>query len=271
MSRVVAFFQIGDNAGLSPQEIIHPQMVDIRYWKLFHTHYETNTNLGRLLNRAQAEAFANENKGIPVAQTVIDKLREEIPGATSYPLLGPNTTKTDLEEAMFVRSRTSTTYRDIQRYRKLPLKSDYADGEWTKVVGEDDFATAKMLSPTGQRMQAAIEKGVKEVEVRRKEQENFVRPDEAEKGDFYRTWTKTIREFVNDSRTSVAQLKSANAEMVQLFERFDRDKLASFPDHETKKRNVSDTQLEMLGNCGDHTPQKKGKGVNVEWKSSICC
>ena len=36
-------------------------------------------------------------------------------------------------------------------------------------------------------MQAAIEKGVKEVEVRRKEQENFVRPDEAEKDDFYRT------------------------------------------------------------------------------------
>ena len=253
------FFRIGDNAGLSPQEIIHPQMVDIRYWKLFHTHYETNTDLGRLLNRAQAEAFANENKGIPVAQTVIDKLREEILGATSYPLLGPNTTKTDLEEAMFVRSRTSTTYRDIQRYRKLPLKSDYADGEWTKVVGEDDFATAKMLSPTGQRMQAAIEKGVKEVEVRRKEQENFVRPDEAEKDDFYRTWTQTIREFVNDSRTSVAQLKSANAEMVQLFERFHRDKLASFPDHKTKKRNVSDTQLEMLGNCGDHTPQKKRK------------
>ena len=255
------FFRIGDNAGLSSQEIIHPQMVDIRYWKLFHTHYETNTDIGRLLQRAQAEAFANENKGIPVTQSVIEKLREEITGASSYPLLGPNTTQIDLDEAMFVRSRQSTTYRDIQRYRKLPLKSDYVDGEWTKVVGDDDFATVEMLSPTGQRMQAAIANGVREVEARQKNNERFVCPDEDEKDVFYRTWTQTIREFVNDSRTSVAQMKSAHEEMSALYERIRLEKLASFPDQKTNKRDVGDTNVEMMGNCGDHIPEKtKEKG-----------
>ena len=135
----------------------------------------------------------------------------------------------------------------------------YVDGEWTKVVGDDDFATVKMLSPTGQRMQAAIANGVREVEARQKKNESFVCPDEDEKDMFYRTWTQTIREFVNDSRTSVAQFKLANDEMAALYEKIRQEKLAAFPDHKTKKRDVSATNLEMLGNCGDHTPEKPRK------------
>ena len=68
-------------------------------------------------------------------------------------------------------------------------------------------------------MQAAIANGVREVEARQKNNERFVRPDEDEKDVFYRTWTQTIREFVNDSRTSVAQMKSAHEEMSALYER----------------------------------------------------
>ena len=46
------YFPIADNAKLTPKQVIHPCMVDIRYWKLFHTHYETDTEIGRLLKRA---------------------------------------------------------------------------------------------------------------------------------------------------------------------------------------------------------------------------
>ena len=106
------YFRIGDNAGLDAREIVHPRMMDIRYWKLFHTHYETDSDLGRLLKRAQTKAFDNEHKGIPVTPTVISKLTEESPNIGStvhYPILGPNTTPADYDEAMFVRSRTSTS------------------------------------------------------------------------------------------------------------------------------------------------------------------
>ena len=43
------YFRIGSNAGLSSSDIIHPRMVDIRNWKLFHTHYGTDTNIGQLI------------------------------------------------------------------------------------------------------------------------------------------------------------------------------------------------------------------------------
>ena len=49
------YFRIADNAKLTPKQMIDPGMADIRYWKLFHTHYETDTEIGRLLKRAQAE------------------------------------------------------------------------------------------------------------------------------------------------------------------------------------------------------------------------
>ena len=54
--------------------MIHPCMADIRYWKLFHTHYETDTEVGRLLKRVQAEASVNEGKGISVPWVVMNKL-----------------------------------------------------------------------------------------------------------------------------------------------------------------------------------------------------
>ena len=136
-------------------------MADIRYLKLFHTHYETDTEVGRLLKRAQAEAFVNKGKGIPVPGVVMDKLAVEPPGVPVYPQLGPNTTQEDFEEALFVRNRSSTTLRDINRFRGLKVKEKFKDRSWKDVVGDDDFTTVKKMSPAGKKMQAAIEKSIK--------------------------------------------------------------------------------------------------------------
>ena len=136
---------------------------------MFHTHYETDTDIGRLLKRAQAEAFLNEGKGITVTAFVVDKLSSEASGIPVYPQLGPNTNEedfeeamfADFEEAMFARNRSSTTLRDIHKYRDLDVKEKFKDGAWKDVIGDDDFTTVKKMSPAGKKMQAAIEESVK--------------------------------------------------------------------------------------------------------------
>ena len=45
----------------------------------FHTQYETDTDVGCLLDWTQAEAFVNKGKGIPVPGVVMDKLAAELP------------------------------------------------------------------------------------------------------------------------------------------------------------------------------------------------
>ena len=91
-------------------------------------------------------------------------LSSEPPGFPVYPQLGPDTKEEDFEEAMFVRNRSSTTLRDIHKYRDLDVKDKFKDGAWKDVIGDDDFTTVKKMSPAGKKMQAAIEESVKESE-----------------------------------------------------------------------------------------------------------
>jgi len=84
-----------------------------------------------------------------------------------------------------MRSRGTTTYCDILRYRELDIKKDFKDGEWTKVINDDDFSTLKRMSPAGKKIQDAIAKSVKEMRARREAEERFTRPSEEEKDDFY--------------------------------------------------------------------------------------
>jgi hypothetical protein len=83
-----------------------------------------------------------------VTQATISKLTWEN-GNEVYLHLGPNTTRKDLDEAMFVRARSSTSYRDILRYRELLSKDEFKDGDWSKVVGDDDLVVHKQMSPAG--------------------------------------------------------------------------------------------------------------------------
>ena len=75
-----------------------------------------------LLKRAQAKAFVNEGKGIPVPGVVMDKLDANLPTVSSYPQLGLNTIPEDFKEALVVRKRSSTTLCDIVQYRGLKIK-----------------------------------------------------------------------------------------------------------------------------------------------------
>ena len=193
-------------------------------------------------------------------------MTEESPNIGStvhYPILGPNTTPADYDEAMFVRSRTSTSYRDIKRYKGLASKNNYKDGEWTKVTGDDDFVTAKALSPAGKRMQAAIAKSVSDAEANKLKQQTFVRPNEDQKDHFYRKWNQTFREFTNDSRTSLTQLREVDNAMSVLFDSIRAQKTASYRSPTRPKRKRKGDSVEFIGNYGDATPDKPRKRRHI--------
>ena len=205
-------------------------MADIRYLKLFHTHYETDTEVGRLLKRAQAEAFVNESKGIRVPGIVMDKLAVEAPGVPVYPQLGPNTTQEDFEEALFVRNHLSTTLRDIIRFHGLQIKEKFKDGAWTDAVGDDNFTMVKKMSPSGKNMQAAIKKSAKEAEARHIAEQSFTRPSEDDRDEFYRWANHKIRELNNCSKISEVQLQYARDTMSAIFDKINAEKEVSFPE-----------------------------------------
>lgn len=105
-------------------------MLDIRYWKLFRTHYGIDTYIGRLLYKAQDEVFANEHKGILVNQMIVRRLWNKIgcgPDPIICPQLGPNKSAKDLDKARFIWSRTSTTVHDIQRFRICHSEHEFVD------------------------------------------------------------------------------------------------------------------------------------------------
>ena len=55
-------FKICDDDSVPDQDMVHPCMVDVRYLKLYHTHYGKDGAVGDLLLTAQKESFLNEEK-----------------------------------------------------------------------------------------------------------------------------------------------------------------------------------------------------------------
>ena len=137
-------------------EIIFPGNVDIRYWKLFHTHYGTPGRIDDMLYKAQDDAFVNEEKGIPLPDDLYNCFIGEPTDDTRYPQLGSNTSWSNYYEAIFFRKRDTISIRDTQRYHALSSPDHFYDGEWAHVRDNDDFVSKSQMSPAGKRMQEDI-------------------------------------------------------------------------------------------------------------------
>ena len=82
------FFKHCWDAGLADQEMIDPCMMDVRYWKIYHTNYpgicdgqpQSDNSLAELILQAQAESFTNKGRGICVPRKVMEALLKESPG-----------------------------------------------------------------------------------------------------------------------------------------------------------------------------------------------
>ena len=59
------FFKICDDTNVPDQDMVHPCMVDVRYLKLYHTHYGKDDNIGDLSNVDSSKAiFLKRRKGL---------------------------------------------------------------------------------------------------------------------------------------------------------------------------------------------------------------
>lgn len=105
------FFRIVDNGSLSEEQMLDLTMIDVRFWKAYAAHYGENTQIGKDLLEAQAECFQYENDGIEISDTVCFSLLGPEDG--SYPLLGPNTSSSDMREMEYVLSNSATTLREF--------------------------------------------------------------------------------------------------------------------------------------------------------------
>ena len=68
-------FKICDDASVPDQDMVHPCMVDVRYHKLYHTHYGKDGVVGDLLLTAQKESFLNKGKGTEITAELMYLLR----------------------------------------------------------------------------------------------------------------------------------------------------------------------------------------------------
>ena len=118
------YSRIAVNAGVPESEIIHLSMLDPIHLNTWETHYGTSGEIGRLLYRAQANAFKDEHKGIRIPANTAQRfavlnstMYTPFRSDAEFPRLGPHTSTSDFREAQYMMSLKSCTKSDLQAYR----------------------------------------------------------------------------------------------------------------------------------------------------------
>ena len=126
------FLGIADNGLITIEKIVDIGMVDCRYLKMYVTSYGSDTAAGDLMHDAQVECFAHEHDGIKITDEFyrllideegLEKTKADIRQSGGdvenelFPILGPNTTMNDFEEAEYVMSVPTCTKIDLELYR----------------------------------------------------------------------------------------------------------------------------------------------------------
>ena len=69
-----AFFKVCEDAEVPDNDMIHPCMMDVRYMKVYHTHYGKTCDLGDLVMKDQKDSFNNEGKGAEITAELMNLL-----------------------------------------------------------------------------------------------------------------------------------------------------------------------------------------------------
>ena len=110
------FFKISDDANVPSENIVDLDMIDPRYYKVYNSHCGDDSEMGRLIHKAQQRSFDTEGLGVMIK----DETAHALTGTLSapYPILGKNTTMEDFLEAKFViGSQCPCTVLDLERWR----------------------------------------------------------------------------------------------------------------------------------------------------------
>ena len=132
--------------------MVHPAMVDVRYFILYHTHYRVELDLEQLVLKGQTDLFLNKEKGTEIPTDLMHLLRF-CPPNMQYPVLGNNTSETDLVKATFALDRDTTTVMDIECLRVCESTEDYEDGPWSERGNQDDLHAKENRSKASQSLQ----------------------------------------------------------------------------------------------------------------------
>ena len=105
-------------------------MVDARYLQLFNSQYSASGSIRDMLYKAQRECFENNNMRTLVSKITMTMLSGDRDAV--YPILGPNTTQKDFNEARFIMSTEAYTTLNFERYQL------YDEGHVSDNCDDDD-------------------------------------------------------------------------------------------------------------------------------------
>ena len=169
----ICFWKLARDADIPMSDIMDVGMFDVRWLKSFNSHFGQRfdgeySRIAKMLMIAQNQCFEDDGKGTQISQKYMDALLKE-PDDVVYPILGKNTTKDDLTEAMWVLDRgkrknpKATTWMDLMLHTSGTTAFDVGleDYENPEDMTLHDLSSGmneyKNLSEQNLRMQEALQ------------------------------------------------------------------------------------------------------------------
>ena len=243
------FFYIVDEIELN--------MIHVRYWKVYHAHYNENSELGKELVRAQQQHFDCETMGIQVSDDTIRKARLSN-GQTSFPIFFLGTTTEDYNEALFVLDSRCCRYHHMVQYKKNregDSDSD-SDNDDCMYASNDETTLANlaeqdcMLSNTSQRMQEEIEQSQKS---------GYLQTDD-EKAATRKNCITAVDSVLNSSRLSQADKEDFEQQVIKL-----KDKLFEKAAEEYGAQGGGDGVFQWSGERGRREKKQTRKPMSLDF------
>ena len=253
------FFHIATNAMVPNTDIIDIGMVDVRYLKMYNSHYGDKGPVGKLMYRAQNECFDNKNMGV----CVTTKFSLQLKGTSDaqYPILGKYTSTSDYNEAKFVMNNGPCTAQELEKFRiynnecqDLPsivnnqnVRNDYDDGVEVLVTNAvDEFG---VISDVGQQMK----EGVAQSKVGGKK-DNKRLLTENERDEWYKRHIDKVKEILYDERFTKSNMQHLEESMDNVI--LDAYENVNKVD---EKKIGGDNRLEWFGTTGTNVKRPKRK------------
>ena len=207
------FFNICQSCGLNDKDTLDLGMIDVRHLKLFHSRYGEDNEIGSLLYDAQAQCFEHEGKGVQVSEEFVAQVigHEDL----CYPILGPGTTQTEFDEALFVMERKrngrNTNRLDMLKYRMEELEGIEIDGLIPLRKLRPGIEEELVISHQTKKMHNNLSKAEERVRQKKKE----LTMSRSKQTDMYKDWMTTLKDIIEDDRGSIALKETLNTRITE--------------------------------------------------------
>ena len=245
------FFNIATNAKVPTSEIVDIGMVDVRYLKMYNSHYADKGPVGNLMYRAQNECFEHKNLGVCVTNKFSTQLKGT--SVTPYPILGENTSPSDYNEAEFVMYNGPCTAQELEKFRmsnnggedcqSIPCQKDV---EQSVKNSGDQFG---VISEVGQQMKEGVTQSQKS-----DNDNNTHLLTDVERDELYKRHMDQVKEVLNDDRFSKSNMQN----LEQSWNNVMLDEYANVNKCHGKQKGGNST-LEWFGTTGQNMKRQKRK------------